>query len=1243
MQTTLLGLGIAIILALLAALIGPYFVDWSGYRAEFEARASQVLGAPVEIRGPIAVRLLPTPSVALEDIGVGRSDGSTYVRARQLAVAFALGPLMRGTWQATELRVDGAEVGLELGSDGRFAWPARRAGVDPDMLSIERLIVENGRVAFKDAQSGAQTRLERISFRGEARTLLGPIRGEGRFVADGQPQEFRVSLGRVSEEGDARLRFALEGSEQALALVLDGTLDFDRGKPRFDGNFHISREAGVGLVRGRAVAKTPWRLAGRLKADPALALVENFELAYGPEDRALRLSGTAEMKRGPHPRLEAVLSARQLDIDKFVALPEETRRLPLVALRTAASMVETAPIPPVAVRLGIGVDALTIGTAPVQEFRADLRSEGGGWEIESLEFRAPGVTRVRSSGRLSRVDQDFAFNGPASIESLDPRSLAAWLEGRKPPPATAAAPLRARGDVTVTPQGFAVARFMAELERNPIAGRFAYEWASATRPAPRLEAQLEADDVDIDAALSLVRTALPGSSLEVPGEVVLGLDLGRATLAGVPVSDMHAALRFDASGLVLNRLAIANLAGLSVTANGRVEGPWDKPVGALTGELSGKKLEGLAALLDRVAPKAAAWLRDREAALVPAALRFALSFDNVAGPEGGTQANLTVHGRAGALNLAVTGRARGEPKAWRDARVRTEGLLEATDGRTLAAFVGLDGVAGSAPGGGSLQWVATGPLTGSLAVQGQLSTPGAEISANGTLAFDGDGTGGMRADLSARLADVVPLRQAFGHPQGPTPLAFKAQASLVDDRLLLTGLSGELGDSGIGGQLTLSLSEVPNIEGRLTFDTLDVPALVAALAGSAGRSPSSDTVEASASGFARATFGRRFLGEIAADVDLGAMRARLPGRLEARDATATLRLKPGEAVLDNIAATFAGGRIEGRLSLQSGPLGTVASGNLAVTGAELGALWPGERAPPASGRVSLQIDLKGTGRSPADLVGSLGGSGTVTVEGLRVRNLSPDVFAAVTKMVDGGAGMDVDAVKAAVSGAIGKGQILVPRADGSLTVAGGQVRLGSFLASAGQADLAVNGAVDLLRAEIDARVALLGRDEEGGSLGRPEVDLLFRGPLNAPQRDVDASALVGWLTLRAVDMQAKRLKQVEAERRRAEEALKRANEEAERRAAEDAARKAAEARARQEAEEIMRTRTPEKPAVAPDQPPALPPPIEIQPAPGSRRSNAVRTKPQPAAERSHGGQPMRPPAEVPANGFVGDFLFRRQR
>jgi len=80
-QTTLLGLAIAFIVALLAALIGPYFIDWNQFRPQFEAEASKVVGAPVRVAGDLSARLLPTPSLGLRYVVVGRANDLGKVRA----------------------------------------------------------------------------------------------------------------------------------------------------------------------------------------------------------------------------------------------------------------------------------------------------------------------------------------------------------------------------------------------------------------------------------------------------------------------------------------------------------------------------------------------------------------------------------------------------------------------------------------------------------------------------------------------------------------------------------------------------------------------------------------------------------------------------------------------------------------------------------------------------------------------------------------------------------------------------------------------------------------------------------------------------------------------------------------------------------------------------------------------------------------------------------------------------------
>jgi uncharacterized protein involved in outer membrane biogenesis len=70
-QTTLLGIAFAIILALLAALLAPFFVDWTQFRPVFEAEASRVVGLPVRVTGAIDARILPSPSLTLHGLESG--------------------------------------------------------------------------------------------------------------------------------------------------------------------------------------------------------------------------------------------------------------------------------------------------------------------------------------------------------------------------------------------------------------------------------------------------------------------------------------------------------------------------------------------------------------------------------------------------------------------------------------------------------------------------------------------------------------------------------------------------------------------------------------------------------------------------------------------------------------------------------------------------------------------------------------------------------------------------------------------------------------------------------------------------------------------------------------------------------------------------------------------------------------------------------------------------------------------
>ena len=139
MQTTLLGLAIAFIIALMAALVGPYFIDWNQFRPQFEAEASRIVGAPVRVAGKLDARLLPAPSLQLRSVTVGGANDLGKVRAEKLDVEFSLGSLMRGEVRATELTVNGLALDLGLDGKGRIDWSASTGAVNLGSLAIDRL------------------------------------------------------------------------------------------------------------------------------------------------------------------------------------------------------------------------------------------------------------------------------------------------------------------------------------------------------------------------------------------------------------------------------------------------------------------------------------------------------------------------------------------------------------------------------------------------------------------------------------------------------------------------------------------------------------------------------------------------------------------------------------------------------------------------------------------------------------------------------------------------------------------------------------------------------------------------------------------------------------------------------------------------------------------------------------------------------------------------------------------------
>jgi large subunit ribosomal protein L24 len=1089
-QTTLLGLAIALILALLAALVGPYFVNWNDHRAFFEAEASRLVGLDVRVAGPIQVSALPTPSMTLGDIEIGPAGQPSRLRARSLSIELALGPLMRGEIRAVETRLVGPQFNIGLNSLGQVDWPSMTP--QTETVAIERLSIEDGRAVLTDAASNSRMVIDKLWFRGQVRSLAGPFRGEGAFVSSNEIFGYRISAGRLSDEG-IRVKLSVEIAERPLAIEAEGLLAPDRVAPRFEGSLSMSRPAGSVKASGKTVAHEPWKLSGKVKADAQSALLEQVEFQYGPEDRAAKLDGAAEIKFGERPRLQGALSARQIDLDRLIATPSAPRRLPAAATQAFAELFSGMMRPSIPVSLTVSIDAVTLGGAVLQGFASDLRSDGAVWRLDKLDFRAPGFTRVSISGRLDLTSKGIGFAGATSVDANDPKALIAWLAGHPVAPGQASIrPWQVRGDVTLAADRIVVEQLRTEFDRRIIEGRLAYFWPVADRPA-RLDADLRAGEIDFDAVLSFADGALSGIGLEPPRDIALTLQVGKARIAGFEARNSSARVKLDADGILIERLSVADFGDATIEASGRIMTS-PSPGGRIAVDLDARKLDAIIAAAEKFAPMLADPLRNVASREKTAKLHGTLSLENAAG--GSAAAKFAVAGRLGSVRLDVTAEAVGKPEhfvvtdlgALLATNARFDGRFEADKGGELLAFIGLDRLA-------DIDRVASSTRPGLLTI----STTG---PLNRDLRFDG------------RL--VVGAIDAGG--KGVLQLPPDAPAVIDIDQV-----SGTVAGAKVRGRLIFQVGEAPRVDGTIETESLDVAVLVAAAIGmraKGGETGTSEPFSPSAS-------------DLAGRIEFKALRASLSSALQAEQMRGVVRFSPSEFVFEDIEGELANGRLGGRLAFVTGGDGVSAQARMTLSGADAAAVIAGgNRRPPIMGRLTFQAELEGAGRSPAAFLGSLAGTAKVTLDDAQLAGLNPRVFDAVIRAVELGIPTDTHRIRDFVVTALENGTLPAARAEAAITVAAGQARLSNVVTRTSGADLAVATNVDLAEATLDATLTLTGTQVQGGGL-RPTISIALKGPLLSPSRSVDASALASWLALRAVEQQSRQLDTMERLQREA--------------------------------------------------------------------------------------------------------------
>ncbi len=1104
MQTTLLGLALALILTLLAALVGPFVIDWNQFRDQFEAEATRLAGAPVRVAGPLDARLLPTPTLRLRDVTVGGANDPGRIRAAKLDVEFSLGSLMRGEWRADELSVNGVSLDLGLDANGRFDWPA--AGLSNlAALTIDRLNV-TGRIALHDAASRSTIELSDIAFAGDLRAQASALRGDGNFTYNGNRYPFRLSAGRSTDGTGTRLRIGVEQAGAGLSTDLDGVLTFEERLPRFDGSAVLAATAAVDPPR------TQWRISAKLKADPALLVLDQLETSWGPEERAVKLAGSGNVRLGAAPLLTAKLTGRQLDGDRLLGAEGDAW---LPRLRALAG---DLPAPPLPMKIAFDAEQIMLGARPLTDINAELRAEGDAWRVERLDLRAPGGSRLALSGGAAATAAD-QFQGTVTLDSADPDLLSAWLQGRPPTPGSTPRPLRIQGNVAAAPGSLAIDPLKIEADGGTLQGRIAYR-STAAEPGGRFDATLAGDRVDIDSASGLV-SSLAGPRESWPAQARLALDVreARSRASGQSWRPLVVKVGYGPGTLTLDQLRAGSASGVALEGDGTLDRP--SATGRLNLKASAPALGPIVQALEPIAPAVATRLKAIGDTPGASQVSLQLSLDHDRAKVGQVKAAGVVQidspqlrGRAlltatpkiadvGELDAAALGRI----------DFGAESKLTAARGGMLLGLLGLDRGLAAGEGAATFDATVTGTWQGALKLKARLAGGAIDVEADGT-AEPWAAEPKAAVSLNARRLDLAPLLELSGADASAARISATSRLAVSGRHWTFSEIDAGLGGSRLRGRLALTLGNETEVDGEAGLDTLALgPTLQLAL-GVTGRDPA----EPLGPGLLRGWRGR---------ISFQSLRAILPGGSELQPFGGTLR-HDGRMLTLDANGKLGGGEAKVLMHARPGDAGVSLDANIGVTGATASALRFGNQVMPAA-KASLQMTLDSIGRSPSALSGALAGGGTLKLERAQIPALDPKAFDVAMRAGESAQPVDDTSLAKMIEPALAAGPFMADAVEMPISLADGRLRVAPTSLQTKGARAVISGGYDIPAGQADIR-ATLTMTGTGPGLP-PEIRIFAAGPPERLTRNVDLSALSSWLTVKRIERETRKLQTLEQQAR----------------------------------------------------------------------------------------------------------------
>ena len=1095
----LLGLIVVLIAGLLAA---PNLIDWTAQKGRITEQVRALTGRDVAIGGDVRLRLLPTPSFSAEQVRLSNQEGgaaSPMIELERLDVKVAFLPLLQGEVQVESIVLVKPIIRLEVLADGRRNWdilaptdktpeasgqtkPApdgvAPAEALPGGIRLDSVKISDGTIVYRDRAEGREERLDDLQATIAADSLAGPFAISGAATARGLPIEFQFNLGRLVRDGatplnarvrlpgpDADMRFGGALSIHAERTSLRGTL---KGK---GANLAASIATIAGAAAPDVLAK-PFEVEGQIATD-ALQLTLS-EVTLRLDDSTI--DGEVKLTFGPPFDAQVSLAAQRLDLDRLLSPAQAEGAAPAPAATAGADQVAQPPAPApeaadaqgfalpanVTGKLDLAIEALVYRGQVIRQVLLGLRLADGRLDVSQALALLPGGSDVSVSGALTTVTDGAApeleFAGSVEAASDNFRAILEWFGiDASTVPASRLRKVSLSSRVVARRDRVTLSDIDLAFDLSRATGGIAI----AVRARPGLGIGLAVDKLNLDAYLPRAKANAP--------PVATADATADATAAATPTTE--AAPSTSESALALPAIFDRFDANLDLRL----------------GDTTIRGVRAKAVRLDATLQQGGLTVRE-------------FRVGDVAG------GRLRLSGAIAGLTLAPT------VDAAFEASLPEPGRLARALGHDPAPLAPLGPI--------QLAGTVSGDPT-RLALVAGVDVLGGRIEADGTLESAGSApafdialtvTHPDLAKLLGALAPETKLDPAFGG------LALSTRLNGTPARFAARDIAGTMGPIEVAGSIAADLSGAkPNLAIDLATGALPLDRILAAGDTAAAPKATSGGAASSQAGGAGTSPPAR--------ADISDRWSRAPLDLNALDAfDGTIKIRADTIVLDNLrienaaidadladavlnlreaAGALYGGmvRANGRVAARGGlDVGL----ELAATKLDLAALARDmAKTERISGPLNVTASLTAKGQSQADLVSSLGGSGTLNGT-LNVKTKAEEEVGSMVLDILGRKIKEIRNVAGAATRLFRSFAGTPATVAGTFAIEGGVVRTDDLRVDGRAARALTRGTADLAAWRIDTRTEVTETD---GNSAAPLITVVLTGPLDRPNQRFGGTAL----------------------------------------------------------------------------------------------------------------------------------------